>query len=117
MAKKKKVEDFEVDVKTKKVKVSAKKEGKKLDVVVDTPKVDVELHKDENKKEFIYDGEKLDVTVTEENGEIKADVKAENKFLRAVGNALVRRFTRNFKKQPREKKSNGYVSWRKRNGK
>jgi len=108
MAKKKKVEDFEVDVKTKKVKVKAKKEGDKLDVVVDTPKVDVELHKDENKKEFIYDGEKLDVTIKEENGEITADVQAENKFLKAIGNMIVRKFTRNFKRKPRESKDRNY---------
>ena len=60
MAKKeKKVQDVELEVKTKKVRVKAKKEGKKVNVVVDTPKVDAELHIDETKKEFKYDGQKL----------------------------------------------------------
>jgi hypothetical protein len=79
MGRKKKVEDFEVEVKTKKVKASVKK--------------------DETKKEFNLDTEKLDVIVTEENGEIKADVQAENGFLRAVGSAAVKIFSRNFRRK------------------
>jgi hypothetical protein len=41
---KKKVQDIELEVKTKKVSAKVKKEGKNVDVVVDTPKVDVEVH-------------------------------------------------------------------------
>ena len=48
---KKKIEDFEVEVKTKKASVKVKKENKKLDAIIDTPKVDVEIHTDEEKKE------------------------------------------------------------------
>jgi ribosome-associated translation inhibitor RaiA len=76
---KKKIEDFEVEVKTKKVKASVKK--------------------DENKKEFTLDTDKLDVVVTEENGEIKAEVQAENNLLRAIGNKVVKIFSRNFRRR------------------
>ena len=99
MAKKKKVEDFEVDVKTKKVKVTAKKEGEKLDVVVDTPKVDVEIHKDKDKKEFIYDGEKLDVNVTKTEEGTTIDVDAKNGFLKWVGGIIGRFMKRKFNKK------------------
>ena len=95
----KKIEDFEVEVQTKKVSVKAKKEGKKLDAEVKTPKVKATLKKDENKKEFVYDGQKLDITVTEENGEIKANVEADNKILKSIGRAAVRVFSRNFRRK------------------
>jgi DNA topoisomerase IB len=99
MGRKKKIEDFEVEVKTNKVSVKAKKEGKKLDAEVKTPKVKATLKKDEDKKEFVYDGQKLDVTVTEENGQVKANVEADNKILRSIGNAAVRIFSRNFRRK------------------
>lgn len=99
MGRKKKVEDFEVEVKTKKASVKAKKEGKKVDAEVKTKKVKASVKKDETKKEFALDSEKLDVIVTEENGEIKADVKADNRFLRAIGRAAVKIFSRNFRRR------------------
>ena len=99
MGRKKKVEDFELEVKTKKASVKVKKEGENLDAAVKTKKVKASVKKDENKKEFTLDTEKLDVIVTEENGEIKADVQAENGFLRAVGRAAVRIFSRNFRRK------------------
>ena len=99
MAKKtKKVEDFEVEVKTKKVKAKAKKEGKKVDVVVDTPKVDVEIHSDENVKEFKLDGEKLDVTVTKTKDKTTVDVKAENSKLKKAGQWLAKFWVKKFDK-------------------
>lgn len=98
MGRKKKVEDFEVEVKTKKASVKVKKEGKKVDAEVKTKKVKASVKKDENKKEFILDTEKLDVVVTEENGEIKTDVQADNSLLRAIGRAAVRVFSRNFRR-------------------
>ena len=101
MGRKKKIEDFEVEVKTKKVSVKAKKEGKKLDAEVKTPKVKATLKKDEDKKEFIYDGQKLDVSVSEENGVVKANVESNNKILKAIGKAAVRVFSRNFKRKPK----------------
>ena len=97
----KKIKDFEVNAKTKKVSIKAKKEGKKVNVEVETPKVKATLKKDENKKEFVYDGQKLDVTVTEENGEVKANVEADNKILKTIGKAAVRIFSRNFKRKPK----------------
>lgn len=104
MAKKRrKVEDFEVDIETKKVKVKAKKEGDKLDVVVDTPKVDVEIRKDKDKKEFVYDSEKLDVNVTKTEEGTTIDVDAKNGFLKWVGGIIGRFMKRRFNK----KKKNG----------
>jgi len=100
MAKKaKKVEDFEIGVETKKVKVKAKKQGKKVNVVVDTPKVDAELHIDETRKEFKYDGEKLDVTVikTEEGTEVVVDAK--NNVLRRWGTFMANIMKRKFNKK------------------
>ncbi len=63
MAKKKKVEDFEVEVKTKKVTAKAKKEGNKVDVIVDTERVDVEVHTTPEEKHFKLVGKKLEVEV------------------------------------------------------
>ncbi len=103
MAKKKKVEDFEVDVKTKKVKVTAKKEGEKVDVVIDTPKVDVEIHKDGDKKEFIYDGEKLDVNVKKTEEGTTIDVDAKNGFLKWVGSIIGKFMKRKFNKDGKGK--------------
>jgi hypothetical protein len=96
---KKKIEDFEVEVKTKKASVKVKKEGKNVDAEVKTKKVKASVKKDETKKEFALDTDKLDVVVTEENGEIKADVQAENGFLRAVGRVAVKVFSRNFRRK------------------
>lgn len=98
MGRKKKVEDFELEVKTKKASVKVKKEGKNVDAEVKTKKVKASVKKDETKKEFALDTEKLDVVVTEENGEIKADIQADNNFLRAIGRAAVRIFSRNFRR-------------------
>jgi hypothetical protein len=99
MGRKKKVEDFEVEVKTKKASVKVKKEGKNVDAEVKTKKVKASVKKDETKKEFALDTDKLDVVVTEQNGEVKAEVKTENSFLRAVGNAAVKIFSRNFRRR------------------
>jgi hypothetical protein len=98
MGRKKKVEDFEVEVKTKKASVKVKKEGENLDAEVKTKKVKASVKKDEVKKEFTLDTEKLDVVVTEENGEIKAEVQADNNFLRAIGKSVVKIFSRNFRR-------------------
>lgn len=98
MGRKKKVEDFEVEVKTKKASVKVKKEGKKVDAEVKTKKVKASVKKDEAKKEFALDTDKLDVVVTDENGEVKADVKSDNNFLRAIGRAAVKVFSRNFRR-------------------
>lgn len=97
-AKKKKIEDFELEVKTKKVKVKAKKEGKKVNVLVDTPKVDAELHIDETKKEFKYDGQKLDVNVTKTETGTTVTVDAQNSILKKVGNWLAKFYTKKFNK-------------------
>jgi len=97
-AKKKKIEDFELEVKTKKVKVKAKKEGKKVNVVVDTPKVDAELHIDETKKEFKYDGQKLDVNVIKTEIGTTVTVDAQNSILKKVGNWLAKFYTKKFNK-------------------
>jgi hypothetical protein len=99
MSKKKKVEDFELEVKTKKASVKVKKEGENLDAEVKTEKVKASVKKDEDKKEFTLDTEKLDIVVIEENGEIKAEVKAENNLLRAIGNKVVKIFSRNFRRR------------------
>ena len=99
MGRKKKVEDFEVEVKTKKASVKVKKEGKNVDAEVKTKKVRASVKKDETKKEFTLDTDKLDVVVTEENGEIKAEVQAENNVLRAIGNKVVKVFSRNFRRR------------------
>jgi len=96
--KKKKVEDFEVEVKTKKVKAKVKKEGKNLDVVIDTPKVDVEVHTDEVKKEFKLDSEKLDVNVTKTEEGTTVTVEAENNILQKVGNWLAKFYAKKFNK-------------------
>jgi len=66
MGRKKKVEDFEVEVKTKKASVKVKKEGKNVDAEVKTKKVKASVKKDETKKEFALDTDKLDVVVTDE---------------------------------------------------
>ena len=76
---KKKIEDFEVEVKTKKVKASVKK--------------------DEVKKEFTLDTEKLDIVVVDENGELKADIQADNNLLKAIGRGVVKVFSRNFRRK------------------
>ena len=96
--KKKKIEDFELEVKTKKVKVKAKKEGKKVNVVVDTPKVDAELHIDETKKEFKYDGQKLDVNVTKTEEGTTVTVDAQNSILKKIGNWLAKFYIKKFNK-------------------
>ena len=99
MAKKaKKVQDVELEVNTKKVRVKAKKEGKKVNVVVDTPKVDAELHIDETKKEFKYDGQKLDVNVTKTETGTTVTVDAQNSILKKVGNWLAKFYTKKFNK-------------------
>ena len=94
----KKVQDVELEVKTKKVRVKAKKEGKKVNVVVDTPKVDAELHIDETKKEFKYDGQKLDVNVTKTETGTTVTVDAQNSILKKVGNWLAKFYTKKFNK-------------------
>jgi hypothetical protein len=99
MGRKKKVEDFEVEVKTKKASVKVKKEGENLDAEVKTKKVKASVKKDEVKKEFTLDTDKLDVVVTEENGEIKADIQTENNLLRAIGKGVVKIFSRNFRRR------------------
>lgn len=97
--KKKKVEDFEVEVKTKKVKAKVKKEGKKLEAVVDTPKVDVELHTDEVKKEFKLDSEKLDVNVTKTEEGTTVTVDAQSSALQRIGNWLAKFYAKKFNKK------------------
>ena len=96
--KKKKVEDFEVEVKTKKVKAKVKKEGKKLDAVVDTPK-DVEVHTDEVKKEFKLDSEKLDVNVTKTEEGTTVIVDAQSSALQRIGNWLAKFYAKKFNKK------------------
>lgn len=93
---KKKIEDFEVEVKTKKVKVKAKKEAKKVDVIVDTEKVDIEVHTDEATKEFKLDSEKLDVQVTKTAEGTEVTVEAKSNFLKRIGNFIAKKFTRKF---------------------
>lgn len=100
---KKKIEDFEVEVKTKKVKAKVKKEGKKLDAVVDTPKIDVEIHTDEGKKEFKYDSDKLDVEVKKTAEGTEINVNAENGFLKRIGNFIGKLVTRKFNKSEDKK--------------
>ena len=95
---KKKIEDFEVEVKTKKVSVKAKKKGKDVEAEVKTPKAKVSVKKEGNKKEAILDTDKLDVIVTEENGEIKSEVVADNALWKTIGKTAVRIFSRNFRR-------------------
>lgn len=94
----KKKEDFEVEVKTKKASVKVKKEGQNVDAEVKTKKVKASVKKDEVKKEFTLDTEKLDIVVVDENGEIKADVQADNNLLKAIGRGVVKIFSRNFRR-------------------
>lgn len=96
---KKKIEDFEVEVKTKKASVKVKKEGEKVDAEVKTKKVKASVKKDEEKKEFALDTEKLDIVVIDENGELKADVQADNNLLKAIGRGVVKVFSRNFRRR------------------
>ena len=100
---KKKIEDFEVEVKTKKATVKVKKENKKLDAIIDTPKVDVEIHTDEEKKEFKYDSNKLDVEVRKTSEGTEIIVNAENGFLKRIGNFISKIVTRKFNKSEDKK--------------
>lgn len=100
---KKKIEDFEVEVKTKKVKVKAKKESKKFDATIDTPKVDIEIHADKEKKEFKYDGQKLDVEVKKTDKGTEVSVNTENGLLKRVGNFIGKLITRKFNKSENKK--------------
>ena len=93
---KKKIENFEAEVKTKKVRVKAKKEDKKVDVIVDTDKVDVELHTDEISKEFKLDSEKLDVSVKKTAEGTEVVVEAKSNFLKRIGNFIASKFTKKF---------------------
>jgi len=99
MAKKKQVKDFEVEVKTNKVKAKVKKEGKTLDAVIDTPNVDVSLTKTEDKQEFILDSKKLDVTVIKENDVITSTVETDSKLLQKISKWLVYKMSKNFNKK------------------
>jgi hypothetical protein len=89
---------LKLEVKTKKVKVKAKKEGKNVNVVVDTPKVDAELHIDETKKEFKYDGQKLDVNVIKTEEGTTVTVDAQNSILKKIGNWLAKFYIKKFNK-------------------
>jgi hypothetical protein len=93
---KKKIENFEAEVKTKKVKIKAKKEDKKVDVIVDTDKVDVELHTDVTNKEFKLDSEKLDVNVKKTAEGTKVVVEAKGNLLKKIGNFIANKFIKKF---------------------
>ena len=99
MAKKAKVKDFEVEVKTKKVTAKAKKEGDKLDVTVDTEKVDVEVHTSPEEKHFKLDGKKLDVEVKQTAEGTEVIVESESNFLRKVGKYIGTAIDRRFRKR------------------
>ncbi len=100
-----KVEDFEVEVKTKKVRAKVKKEAKKVDVEVDTPKVDVEVHTDKETKEkhFKLDSEKLDVEVNKTEAGTEVVVNAENGLLKRIGNFFGKLVSRKFNKDEVQK--------------
>jgi hypothetical protein len=100
---KKKIEDFEVEVKTKKVRVKAKKEAKKIDLIVDTPKVDVEIHTTGEEKEFKYDSEKLDIEVKKTEKGTEINVITENNLLKRLGNFIGKLVTRKFNKSEDKK--------------
>jgi hypothetical protein len=101
--KKKKVEDFEVNVETKKVKASAKKTGKDVEVKVKTPKKSVEYVKTEEEKSFKLDGKKLDVEVVKTEEGTTVVVQAENSALQKVGNWLSKFFVKKFNKDEDKK--------------
>ena len=90
MENKKKIEDFEVEVKTKKVKAKVKKEGEK---------VDVEVHKTPEEKHFKLDGRKLDVEVKKTAEGTQVNVESENNFLRKVGKYIGNIIAKRFKKK------------------
>lgn len=98
MAKKKKLEDFEVNVDTKKVDVKAKKEGENVTVKVDTPNRSAEYTKTEEEQSFKFDGKKLDVEVVKTEEGVKTTVNADNKFLKTIGNVVAKKFSKKLNK-------------------
>lgn len=93
---KKKIKNFEAEVKTKKVTIKAEKKDEKVNVIVDTDKVDVVLHSEETNKEFKLDSEKLDVSVKKTAEGTEVVVEAKNNFLKRIGNFIASKFTKRF---------------------
>ena len=95
---KKKIENFEAELKTKKANIKVKKENKKVDVIIDTEKVDVEIHTDGMDKEFKLDSKKLDVNVKKTETGTEVTVEASSGLLKRLGNFIAKRFTKKFNK-------------------
>jgi hypothetical protein len=101
--KKKKVEDFEVKVETKKVQAKAKKTGENVEVKVTTPRKNVEFTKTEEEQSFKFDSKKLDVDVVKTEEGTKVVVEAENSIMRTVGNWLAKFATKKLNKNEVQK--------------
>lgn len=99
MAKKKKLENFEINVDTNKVDVQAKKEGENITVKVDTPNISAEYVKTEDEQSFKFDGKKLDVEVVKTEDGIETTVNAKNKVLKTIGSFIAKLTENKLKKK------------------
>ena len=94
----KKVQDVELEVKTKKVRVKAVKKDKVVDVIVDTPNVDVTVHADEKENKFVLDSRKLDVEVIKTDEGTTVKVEAQTPVLKKVGLWVAHMMSKKFNK-------------------
>lgn len=98
MTKKKKVEDFKVDVDTKKVDVHVEKKDDSVKVDVKTEKAEVKYEKKENGSDFDLNSKKLDVHVQKDEAGTTVKVEAANGFLKKIGNFISKIFVKKFNK-------------------
>ena len=94
----KKVQDVELEVKTKKVRVKAVKKEKVVDILVDTPNVDVTVHTDEKEKKFVLDSRKLDIEVTKTDAGTTVTVEAQTPMLKRAGKWIANMMSKKFNK-------------------
>ena len=95
---KKKIEDFKVNVDTKKVDVHVEKKDDSVKAEVKTEKVEVKYEKGKDGSDFDLDSKKLDIHVQKDETGTTVQVEAENGFLKRVGNFISKIFIRKFNK-------------------
>lgn len=95
---KKKIEDFKVNVDTKKVDVHVEKKEGEFKAEVNTEKVNVKYEQGTDGSDFDLDSKKLDIHVKKDENGTTVEVEAANGFLKKIGNFISKIFVKKFNK-------------------
>jgi hypothetical protein len=93
---KKKVEDFKMNVDTKKVDIHVEKKDDKFKAEVNTEKIDVKYEKGTTGQDFDLDSKKLDIHVKKDENGTTVEVDAENGLLKKIGTLISKIFVKKF---------------------